>query len=149
MAMVTCPSLTATWIVSDRSRAQNLGAAKRDERIHQRHHSKRQDRRDVPVQLGGWTFDYDNTAYLMYHSGEHWNPYDHDPKLDSMLEAQRLIADRTVREQKLQEIAHYVADNALEIPMFNLNTIYGLNKRVQGFVPPPDNRIRLMGVSVE
>jgi peptide/nickel transport system substrate-binding protein len=98
---------------------------------------------------GGWTFDYDNTAYLMYHSGEHWNPYDHDPKLDSMLETQRLIADRTVREQKLQEIAHYVADNALEIPMFNLNTIYGLNKRVQGFVPPPDNRIRLMGVSVE
>jgi peptide/nickel transport system substrate-binding protein len=85
----------------------------------------------------------------MYHSGEHWNPYGHDPKLDSMLEAQRLIADRTVREQKLQEIAHYVADNALEIPMFNLNTIYGLNKRVQGFVPPPDNRIRLMGVSVE
>ena len=29
---------------------------------------------------GGWTFDYDNTAYLMYHSGEKWNPYDNDPK---------------------------------------------------------------------
>ena len=98
---------------------------------------------------GGWTFDYDNTAYLMYHSGEHWNPYDNDPKLDAMLEAQRLITDRTQREQKLQEIAHYVADNALEIPMYNLNTIYGLNKRVQGFVPPPDNRIQLTGVSVE
>lgn len=98
---------------------------------------------------GGWTFDYDNTAYLMYHSGEHWNPYDKDPTLDAMLEAQRLVPDVGVRETKLQEIAHYVADHALEIPMYNLNTIYGLNKRVKGFVAPPDNRIRLQGVTVE
>ena len=25
---------------------------------------------------GGWTSDYDNTAYAMYHTGEKWNPYD-------------------------------------------------------------------------
>jgi peptide/nickel transport system substrate-binding protein len=98
---------------------------------------------------GGWTFDYDNTAYLMYHSGEHWNPYDKDPTLDAMLEAQRLIADVKLRETKLQEIAHYVADHALEVPMYNLNTIYGLNRRVKGFVPPPDNRIRLNTTSVD
>lgn len=98
---------------------------------------------------GGWTFDYDNTAYLMYHTGEHWNPYDHDPKLDAMLEAQRLIADPKVREGKLQEIAHYVAENALEIPMYNLNTIYGVNKRVHGFVAPPDNRVRFVGVTTD
>ena len=98
---------------------------------------------------GGWTFDYDNTAYLLYHSGQHWNPYDKDATLDGMLEAQRLVADRGEREKKLQAIAHYVADHALEIPMYNLNTIYGLNKRVKGFVPPPDNRVRLSGVTVE
>jgi peptide/nickel transport system substrate-binding protein len=51
---------------------------------------------------GGWTFDYDNTAYLMYHSGERWNPYDKDPALDTMLEGQRatrppLPADRRHR----------------------------------------------------
>lgn len=98
---------------------------------------------------GGWTFDYDNTAYLMYHSGEHWNPYDKDKTLDAMLEGQRLVADKAAREKKLQEIAHYVADNALELPLYNLNTIYGVNQRVHGFVPPPDNRIRLVGVTVE
>lgn len=98
---------------------------------------------------GGWTFDYDNTAYLMYHSGEHWNPYDKDPALDKMLEAQRTIADRNQREQALMRIADYVADHALELPLFNLNTIYGVNKRVQGLVPPPDNRFRLTGVTVE
>ena len=98
---------------------------------------------------GGWTFDYDNTAYLMYHSGEHWNPYDKDPTLDKMLEGQRTIQDRGEREKALQKIADYVADHALELPLYNLNTIYGVNKRVKGLVPPPDNRFRLTNVTVE
>jgi peptide/nickel transport system substrate-binding protein len=66
-----------------------------------------------------------------------------------MLEAQRSIANVAEREKKLQEIADYVADHALEIPLYNLNTIFGVNKRVQGFVMPPDNRMRLLNVSVE
>ena len=98
---------------------------------------------------GGWTFDYDNTAYLMYHAGEHWNPYDKDPALDKMLEGQRTIADHGEREQALQKIADYVADHALELPLFNLNTIYGVNNRVKGLIAPPDNRFRLTGVIVE
>lgn len=98
---------------------------------------------------GGWTFDYDNTAYLMYHSGERWNPYDKDPALDKMLEDQRTIADRGERQKALQKIANYVADHALELPLYNLDTYYGVNKRVKGLVVPPDNRFRLMGVSVD
>ena len=98
---------------------------------------------------GGWTFDYDNTAYLLYHSGEHWNPYDKDPTLDKMLEEQRTATDRPARLKMLQGIAHYVAEHALELPMYNLNTIFGVNKRVKGLVPPADNRFRLTGVSVE
>ena len=98
---------------------------------------------------GGWTFDYDNTAYLMYHTGEHWNPYDKDPILDAMLEGQRKIADRGEREKALQKIANYVADHALELPLFNLNTIYGVNKRVKGLTPPPDNRWRLTAATVD
>ncbi len=98
---------------------------------------------------GGWTFDYDNTAYLLYHSGERWNPYDKDPTLDKMLEDQRLSSDRAQREKLLQGVAHYVADHALEIPMYNLNTIFGVNKRVKGLVPPADNRFRLTNVTVD
>ena len=98
---------------------------------------------------GGWTFDFDNTAYLLYHSGEHWNPYDKDPTLDKMLEAQRLSPDRAEREKLLQGVAHYVADHALEIPMYNLNTIYGVNRRVKNLVPPADNRFRLTNVTVD
>ncbi len=98
---------------------------------------------------GGWTFDYDNTAYLMYHSGERWNPYDKDPALDAMLEAQRLIADRGARETALQKIANVVADHALELPLYNLDTYYGVNKRVKNLAVPPDNRFRLIGTSVD
>jgi peptide/nickel transport system substrate-binding protein len=98
---------------------------------------------------GGWTFDFDNTAYLLYHSGEHWNPYIKDATLDAMLEHQRTDIDPKQRGQELRDIAKYVADRALEMPLYNNNTIYGVNRRVQNFVPPPDNRFRLTDVAVQ
>ncbi|MCO5732592.1 ABC transporter substrate-binding protein [Rhizobium sp. SSA_523] len=97
---------------------------------------------------GGWTLDYDNTAYLLYHSGQKWNPYDADPKLDTMLEEQRPMTDVGQREKLLQGIAGYIADKALEMPLYNLNAIYGVNKRVKDFVAAPDNRVKLNEVSV-
>jgi peptide/nickel transport system substrate-binding protein len=98
---------------------------------------------------GGWTFDYDNTAYLMYHSGEKWNPYDNDPKLNEMLEKQRTMYDVKEREKVLQEIARYVADQALEIPLYNQNTIFGVSKRLKNLDAPADSRFRFTETSVE
>ena len=85
----------------------------------------------------------------MYHSGEHWNPYDKDPALDKMLEDQRSITDHDTREKALQAIAHYVADHTLELPLYNINTIYGVSKRVKNLTPPADNRFLLNDVTVE
>lgn len=98
---------------------------------------------------GGWTFDYDNTAYSMYHSGEKWNPYDKDETLDKLLESQRPLTDRAAREKVLREIAAYAADKALEIPLYNTKAIYGVSKRVKGFVAAPDNRLKFTDVSVD
>jgi peptide/nickel transport system substrate-binding protein len=98
---------------------------------------------------GGWTFDYDNTAYLMYHSGEKWNPYDNDPKLNALLEKQRSIYDVKEREKILHEIGRYVADLALEIPLYNQNTIYGVSKRLKNFEPPADRRFRFTETTVD
>ena len=98
---------------------------------------------------GGWTFDFDNTAYLMYHTGERWNPYDSDVKLDKLLEEQRSITDRARRETLLREVGAYVAERALELPLYNLNTFVGINKRVKGFVLPGDYRFRFANVSVD
>lgn len=101
------------------------------------------------MEWGGWTFDYDNTAYLMYHSGERWNPYDKDAGLDAMLEGQRLIADRGEREVALRKVAGFVADHALELPLYNADTIYAVNRRVKGWAVPPDGRLRWVGASVD
>lgn len=98
---------------------------------------------------GGWTFDYDNTAYSMYHSGEKWNPYEKDETLDKLLESQRPLTDRAERERILKEIGAYVADRALELPLYNTNAIYGVSKRVKNFVPAPDNRLKLTDITVE
>ncbi|QTF07564.1 ABC transporter substrate-binding protein [Brenneria izadpanahii] len=98
---------------------------------------------------GGWTFDFDNTAYAMYHSGEKWNPYDKDEKMDKLLESQRPLTDRAEREKILREIGAYAAEQALELPLYNSNAIFGINKRVKGFVAPPDNRLKLNEVSVD
>lgn len=98
---------------------------------------------------GGWTLDYDNTAYFMYHTGEKWNPYDSDPELDKLLESQRSITDRTQREDILQSIARYASDRALELPLYSLNAIFGISDRVQNFTPVPDSRLRLNTVTVK
>jgi len=98
---------------------------------------------------GGWTFDYDNTAYSMYHSGEKWNPYDSDPELDALLESQRPMTDRAEREAVLQQIAGYAFERNLEMPIYNLNAIYAINTRVKGFEPAPDSRMKLNEVSVD
>jgi peptide/nickel transport system substrate-binding protein len=98
---------------------------------------------------GGWTFDYDNTAYAMYHSGEKWNPYDKDETLDKLLESQRPLTDRAQRDKILKEVGRYAADRALELPLYNSNAIYGISKRVKGFVAPSDNRLKLTDVTVD
>ncbi|MGV1866324.1 MULTISPECIES: ABC transporter substrate-binding protein [unclassified Rhizobium] len=98
---------------------------------------------------GGWTFDFDNTAYAMYHSGEKWNPYDKDATLDKLLESQRPLIDKAAREKILKEVANYAADRALELPLYNSKSIYGISKRVKGFIAPPDNRLKLTDVTVE
>ncbi|WP_298012104.1 ABC transporter substrate-binding protein [uncultured Castellaniella sp.] len=98
---------------------------------------------------GGWTFDYDNTAYAMYHSGQKWNPYDKDPKLDAMLEAQRGTYDREKRLKTLQDIARYVQDQALEMPLYSLKAVFGVNDRVKDLTIPSDGRFRFIDASVQ
>ncbi len=98
---------------------------------------------------GGWTFDFDNTAYLLYHSGERQNPYIVDEKLDALLDAQRATYDTNVRQDALQAVATYAYDNTLDLPLYNEATLYGVNKSVEGFVPAPDDRARYFNVTLK
>ena len=100
-------------------------------------------------QWGGWTFDYDNTAYSMYYTKQRWNPYDDDAKLNALLHTQRNTWDQAARKTTLQQIARYVAYDALEMPLYSLNTIYGLNKRAKNLALPADGRFRFVDASVD
>ncbi len=99
-------------------------------------------------QWGGWTFDYDNTAYAMYYTKQRWNPFDDDAKLNALLHMQRNTWDQAERKKTLQEISRYVADQALEMPLYSLNTIYGLNRRAKNLALPADGRFRFVDASV-
>jgi len=100
-------------------------------------------------QWGGWTFDFDNTAIAMYHTGEKWNPYEKNAAFDQQLVAQRSIADRAAREKALQAIARHTAEQAYEMNLYNIQAIFGVANRVKNFVPAPDNRFRFNEVAVD
>lgn len=97
---------------------------------------------------GGWTFDFDNTAYLRYHSGTFRNPYIENEKLDKLLERQRTMTDTAKREKLLQKIARLVKKKAYDIPLYSRDQVYVLSGRVQEFKPAPDKRLRLNSVSL-
>ena len=97
---------------------------------------------------GGWTFDFDNTAYLTYHEGEKWNPYGTSEEMNALLDEQRQSPDQELREEILQKVAQLAHEEAYHIPLYNEETVYAVADRVEGFVPAPDKRLRLTEVSV-
>jgi peptide/nickel transport system substrate-binding protein len=98
---------------------------------------------------GGWTLDFDNTAYLMYHEGEHWNPDFKDAKVEELLAAERSTFDQAEREKIFHELGKRLYELVPEIPLYQSINLWAVNKRVKGFQPPADERIRLEEVTVE
>lgn len=98
---------------------------------------------------GGWTFDFDNTAYLLYHSGQFWNPDYKSKELDAMLDKQHNMSDQKQRLTILRTIAKYTRDQAIDIPLYNQQDLWGVSKRVQGFQAPSDSLLHLGAVSVK
>ncbi len=98
---------------------------------------------------GGWTLDFDNTAYLMYAKGEFWNPSFMDDKVQELLEAERSTVDQDEREKIFKELTEVLYELAPEINLYSEVALYGVNDRVEGFQPPHEDRIRLENVSVK
>lgn len=97
---------------------------------------------------GGWTLDFDNTAALLYGTGQFWNPSFSDPKVDSLIKQERSTYDQEKRAKILQDLAAYLHNVAIEIPLYQGVTLWAINKRVHNFTVPPDERIRLLPVFV-
>ena len=98
---------------------------------------------------GGWTFDFDNTAYLIYHTDQFYNPYDGNAELDALLETQRPMTDKAKREEVLKQITRYIYDQAWEMDLYNPKYVYGVSKKTKGFKAAPDGRLLLNEITVE
>jgi len=98
---------------------------------------------------GGWTLDFDNTAYLLYHKGEFWNPVFSDAEVEKYLDAERTTNDQRTRLKAFQALDRRLYDLAIDFPLWQSVNLWGVNKRVDGFVAPPDDRVRLLAVATK
>jgi peptide/nickel transport system substrate-binding protein len=97
---------------------------------------------------GGWTLDFDNTAYLLYSTGQFWNPCFSNEEVDALLEGQRATYDQAEREVALQRVARLSHELLIDLPLYQHQNLWGVADRVQGFTPPADDRHDLTGVSL-
>ncbi|WP_409289831.1 ABC transporter substrate-binding protein [Peribacillus sp. SCS-37] len=98
---------------------------------------------------GGWTLDFDNTAYLLYHKGELWNPDFSDSKVEELLAAERSTVDQDERKKIFKQLTERLYELSPDVPLYQSIDLWAVNKRVEGFVPPHDDRIYLESVSAK
>ncbi|MBU2513927.1 ABC transporter substrate-binding protein [bacterium] len=98
---------------------------------------------------GGWTLDFDNTAYLLYHKGEHWNPDIDDPRVEELLTLERSTMDPAIRKKAFSQLSQRLFELIPDIPLYQNVELWGTNKQVKGFRAPADSRIRLENVYLE
>jgi peptide/nickel transport system substrate-binding protein len=97
---------------------------------------------------GGWTLDFDNTAYLLYRTGQFWNPCFSSEEIDRLLEEQRQTYDQGEREVALRRVAELAHELLVDLPLYQHQNLWGVAERVEGFVAPADDRHDFLGVSV-
>lgn len=98
---------------------------------------------------GGWTLDFDNTAYQMYYEGQFWNPSYKNEKVEQLLDAQRQSINNEEREKIFKELTEILYEDVPEVNLYSGVDLYAINKRIKGFQPPHDDRLSFKGVKVE
>jgi peptide/nickel transport system substrate-binding protein len=98
---------------------------------------------------GGWTLDFDNTYYSMHKTDESYNPGYSNPQVDSLLEEQRTTLDQARRLDIAKQINQILYDDAPDVSMYQVITLWGVNNRVKNFLIPPDERLWWGGAWVE
>lgn len=95
----------------------------------------------VPFGWGGWTLDFDNTYYLMHHTGQSYNPSYSNPQVDTLLDQQRGTLDQTKRLGIAKQINTILHDDAIDVAMYQQTYLWGVSNHVANFLIPPDERL--------
>lgn len=85
---------------------------------------------DVFASATQMTRDWHSEGYGTFPSGHFWD----DPALDRMLESAESETDTAARMTKYRELQHYIMDNALMIPIFELYFYAAHSNDLHGFV---------------
>lgn len=96
---------------------------------------------------GGWTLDFDNTADLLYSKGQFWNPNFSNSKITALLNQERSTNNQSVRQQAFYKMDQILKNLAIEVPLYQQDTIWATRNDLQGWVTPPDERMDLWNVS--
>jgi len=95
----------------------------------------------VPFGWGGWTLDFDNTYYLMHHTGQSYNPSYSNPMVDTLLDQQRGTLDQTKRLGIAKQINKILHDDSIDVAMYQQTYLWGVSNRVANYLIPPDERL--------
>ena len=96
---------------------------------------------------GGWTLDFDNTAELLYAKGQFWNPNFSNPQITALLKQERSTNNQQVRQQVFYKMDKLLQQLAIEVPLYQEDTIWAVRNDIQGWTTPPDERMDLWNVS--
>src|SRR3989440_2764186 len=95
---------------------------------------------------GGWTLDFDNTAYSLYHTGEFYNPGYSNPVMDSLLQEARSTLDQGKRLALYKRIDRMLYHDVPGVVLFQNVNLWAATTNVHNVVAPPDDRLELQNI---
>lgn len=96
---------------------------------------------------GGGTLDMDGIVVPSYQKGQYWNPSYYNPKVDALIKAEENTVNQSQRLQDFYQIEQIVHTAALDVPLYQTDDLWAVSNQVKGFVPPPDEQVRLQELS--
>ena len=87
--------------------------------------------------------DPDGNLYDWFHTGTSMNYMKYsNPAVDELLEKARGLTDQNQRKGMYQQIMAQLSEDEPYIFLYHDNNVFGLSKKIEGFVPNPDGMIR-------
>lgn len=95
---------------------------------------------------GGWTMDFDNTAYSLYHCGEFYNPGYCNGTMNKLLQAERTTLNTSKRLKVFKQMDVLLHKQVPTVALFQTVNVWAASTHVHNFVAPPDDRLELQHV---
>jgi peptide/nickel transport system substrate-binding protein len=97
---------------------------------------------------GGWTLDFDNTAYSLYYTGQFYNMGYSNPTLDKLLTAARSTLDSAKRLAAYKQADAILYHDVPNAALYQTVNLWAETTNVHNFIAAPDDRLELHDVSL-